>query len=140
MQEDYTSYKSTRHAKYLCNYHFVWIPKYRRDILSPKIIEEFKKIVYGIAGENGFQVIAMEAESDHVHLFVSAPPVKSPANLANTIKGVSSRRLGKIFPEIRTRDGEIWTRSYFVTTHGNISSATIQKYIDEQNGDKNAKG
>lgn len=107
--------------------------------MSPKIIEEFKKIVYGIAAENGFEVITMEAESDHVHLFVSAPPAKSPANLANTIKGVSSRRLGKLFPAIRTRDGEIWTRSYFVTTHGNISSATIRKYIDEQNGEGNAQ-
>lgn len=139
MQDNYTSYKSTRHAKYLCNYHFVWIPKHRRDILTPQIIEEFKKIVYGIAAENGFQVITVEAECDHIHLFVSAPPAKSPANLANTIKGVSSRRLGKIFPNIKTKDGEIWTRSYFVTTHGNISSETIKKYIDEQNGDNDAE-
>lgn len=130
MQEEQYEYKSSRHAKYLCNYHFVWIPKYRRKIITPEIKEELKSYIRSIGIENGFEVITMEAETDHIHLFISTIPSNSPAHLANVIKGSTSRFLGKKYPKLKTHDGEIWTKSYFVCTAGNVSSKTIQAYIE----------
>jgi Transposase and inactivated derivatives len=133
-------YKSTRHAKYLCNYHFVWIPKYRRDLLVEEIAEYIKEILKSIAKELGCEIIALEVMPDHIHLFVNCPPRYSPSYLANYFKGKSARLVLKKFPELRKyTNGKLWTRSYFVSTAGNVSSETIRKYIEEQWGKEGEK-
>ena len=126
-------YKSTRHTKYLCNYHFVWIPKYRRDLLVEEVAEYIKEVLKSIAKELGCEIIALEVMPDHIHLFVNCPPRYSPSYLANYFKGKSARLVLKKFPELRKyTKGKLWTRSYFVSTAGNVSSETIRKYIEEQ--------
>jgi putative transposase len=47
------------------------------------------------------------------------------------IKGYTSRRLRQEFPHLR-RLRSLWTRSYFVSTAGNVSSETVKRYIEEQ--------
>ena len=126
-------YKSTRHAKYLCNYHFVWIPKYRRKVLTGEIAEYTKEVLRTIAEELGCEVLALEVMPDHIHLFVNCPPRYAPSYLANYFKGKSARLILKKFPELKkATNGKLWTRSYFVSTAGNVSSETIKKYIEEQ--------
>ena len=133
-------YKSTRHVKYLCNYHFVWIPKYRRDLLVEDVAEYIKEILKSIAKELGCETIALEVMPDHIHLFVNCPPRYSPSYLANYFKGKSARLVLKKFPELRKyTKGKLWTRSYFVSTAGNVSSETIRKYIEEQWRKENEK-
>ena len=133
-------YKSTRHVKYLCNYHFVWIPKYRRDLLVKEVAEYIKEILKSIAKELGCETIALEVMPDHIHLFVNCPPRYSPSYLANYFKGKSARLVLKKFPELRKyTKGKLWTRSYFVSTAGNVSSETIRKYIEEQWRKENEK-
>lgn len=121
--------KSTRHAKYLCNYHFVWIPKYRRSIIG-EVMEYTKEVLKSIAEELGCEMIALEVMPDHIHLFVNCPPRYAPSYLANYFKGKSARLILKKFPQLNK--GKLWTRSYFVATAGNVSSETIKKYIEEQ--------
>jgi len=126
-------YKSTRHAKYLCNYHFVWIPKYRRKVLTGEIAEYTKEVLRTIAEELGCEVLALEVMPDHIHLFVNCPPRYAPSYLANYFKGKSARLILKKFQELKkSTNGKLWTRSYFVSTSGNVSSETIKKYIEEQ--------
>jgi putative transposase len=125
--------KSTRHAKYLCNYHFIWIPKYRRAVLINEVAIYIKDILKNIAEELDCEVIAMEVMQDHIHLFINCSPRYSPSYLANYFKGKSARLILKRFPELRSKTkGKLWTSSYFVSTAGNISSETIKKYIEEQ--------
>ena len=124
-------YKSTRHARYLCNYHFVWTPKYRRDVSVGEIVEYTKEVLKSIADGLGCEIIALKVMPDHIHLFVNCPPRYSPSYLANYFKGKSARLVLKKFPELR-KYTKLWTRSYFVSTAGNVSSETIRKYIEEQ--------
>ncbi|MGC9208578.1 MAG: IS200/IS605 family transposase [Nitrososphaeria archaeon] len=127
--------KSTRYAKYLCNYHFVWIPKYRRDLLIGEVTVYIKEVLKSIAEELDCDIVALEVMPDYVHLFVNCPPRYSPSYLANYFKGKSARLVLKKFPELRKyTGGKLWTRSYFVSTAGNVSSETIRKYIEEQWG------
>ena len=119
--------KSTRHAKYNINYHFVWIPKYRRPILS-NIKEELEIVLKDIAKSKGLEILSLEIQPDHIHLFVSSPPVNSPALLANWFKGISARVINY---EKKSKVLK-WTRSYYVGTAGNVSAETIKKYIEEQ--------
>jgi putative transposase len=69
--------------------------------------------------------------SDHLHLFVSTYPQLEIHKLVKALKGRSSNQLRKEFPELRKLPC-MWTRSYFVSTTGNVSSETIQKYIENQ--------
>jgi len=132
-------YKSTRYVKYLCNYHFVWILKYRKNLLIEEVFGYIKEILKLIAKELGCEIITLEVMPDYIHLFINCPPRYSPSYLANYFKRKSARLVLKKFPELRKyTNGKLWTRSYFVSTDGNVSSETIKKYIEEQWG-KNEK-
>jgi putative transposase len=124
-------YRRTRHAVYLCNYHFVWIPKRRKPVLVGKVKERLKQIIEEVCKENDWEILALEIMPDHVHLFLSAPPYFSPHIILRKIKGKSARILRQEFPEL-LKLPSMWTRSYFVSTAGNVSSETIKKYIEGQ--------
>lgn len=70
---------------------------------------------------------------DHVHLFIQGKPKLAPNNIIAGIKGYTSNVLRKEFP-VLLKMPTLWTRSYFVSTAGNVSSFVIQKYIEEQRG------
>ena len=125
------NYRSTRHSKYLCNYHFIWIPKYRKGILIDGVAEKLEEIIRIIAEEHQLAVLSLEIMPDHIHLFLSSSPRFSPSYLINLFKGISSRRLRIQYPHLCRKEG-IWTRAYFVSTHGHVSSETIRKYVEEQ--------
>ena len=119
MSESWSGVKSTRHAKYMCNYHFVWIPKHE-DILDGKVIEYAKEVLE----ENSKRawVRALHAELEHIHLFVSCLPRYAPSYLANYFKGKSARKILQRFPELKAgaERGKLWTRSYFVATAASV--------------------
>jgi len=125
-------YDSTRHAKFLLAYHFIWCPKYRRSILDRQdVVEAAKESIINKVTELGCSLIALEIMPNHVHLSISAPPRLSPAELAGKIKGGSGSTLAARFPELR-KNGSIWSRSYFCATTGSVSTEVIQHYIETQ--------
>jgi putative transposase len=68
---------------------------------------------------------------DHVHLFISVELNTSPNSVIKAFKGRSSGYMREEFREL-LRLPSLWTRSYFISTAGNVSSETIQKYIENQ--------
>lgn len=125
--------KSTRHAKYMLNYHMVWIPKYRRKVLTGQVAETVKIALQTAAETKGWKILAMEVMPDHVLLFVSAPPRFTPAEIVKTLKGWSARRVLMAFPDLtqKTYRGRFWAPSYYVGTAGSVSTETIRRYIEE---------
>jgi putative transposase len=115
----------------MINYHIVFCPKYRRSLLVGAIKKRLEEIIREVALENGWEVITKEVMPDHVHLFVSADARSRPEIVVKRFKGRSSRYLRKEFPEL-LKMPTLWTRSYFLSTSGNISNATIVKYINRQ--------
>ncbi len=71
--------RRTRHAVYDLKYHLVWIPKYRKQILSREVAEYLKEVCARIAEEYEFRIDTMEVVEDHVHIFVEAPPKIFPS-------------------------------------------------------------
>jgi len=129
-------YKSTRYVEYLYNYHFIWIPKYRRDFLIEDVAEYIKKILKLIDKELGYEIITLEVMPDHIHLFINCPFRYSPSYLANYFKRKPVRLVLKKFLEPgKYTNRKLWTRSYLVSTAGNVSSEIIGKYIEEQWGE-----
>ncbi len=124
-------YKHNNTSVVMINYHIVFCPRYRRKLLVGNIRERLSKIFDEVAIENKWEIIAKEIMPDHVHLFVYADVITRPEIVVKRFKGRSSRYLRKEFPEL-LKMSTLWTRSYFLSTAGNISSAAIQKYIERQ--------
>jgi putative transposase len=127
-------YISSETSVHYVGYHFVWCPKYRRAVLTDKIETRLKELIKEKSKEFGCKILALEVMPDHVHLFIVANPQLSPNLLIGQIKGFSSRILRQEFPELKSRLPTLWTRSYFVSTHGHISDKSVQKYIADQKG------
>lgn len=125
-------YKRTGTTVSMLNYHFVFCPRYRRKIfLIDGLEDRFKEAVSQICRQNQIEILALECHIDHVHLFLSAMPKYSPADIMRIVKGNSSRVLLNEFSD-SLRSPTLWTRSYFVSTAGNVSSETIRRYVEEQ--------
>ena len=126
------NYRRTTTTVSLINYHFVFCPRYRRKIfLIPKVEERFKHMVKFICEEMDIEIIAIECDKDHTHMFLNCLPTQSPSDIMQKIKGVTSRCLREEFPEL-AKMPSLWTRSFFVSTAGNVSSETIKHYVESQ--------
>ena len=126
------NYRHDNTSVSLVNYHFVWIPRRRRKVLKGEIAQRLQELIYEAASELNCQVLALEIMDDHVHLFLNCPPSLAPKDIMFKIKGRSARFLRKEFPDPLMKMPSMWTRSYFVSTAGNVSSPTIEQYIANQ--------
>ena len=125
-------YRRTKTTVSFIHYHFVFCPRYRRKIfLNSQVEERFKTLVQEICEELEIEVIAMECDQDHVHLFLNTLPTFSPTDIMAKIKGVTSKKLREEFPHLQHLPS-LWTRSYFVSTARNVSSETIRRYVENQ--------
>ena len=70
--------KSGFHCKYNLNYHIVWIPKYRKVVLTGAVKEELQKILEEESKTLRLEMLALEIMPDHLHLFVGAKPTHIP--------------------------------------------------------------
>ena len=118
----------------LVNYHFVWIVRRRRRVLTGSIKQRLDILIHDVVRELDCEMLNLAIEPEHIHLFINCPPTVAPSDLMHRIKGRTARRLRQEFPEL-LKLPSMWTRAYFVSTAGNVASATIQKYIDAQGKD-----
>lgn len=126
------NYRKTHTTVSLINYHFVFCPRYRRKIFLHNDVEvRFKELVSEICEDLNINMIALECDKDHTHMFLNALPTLSPADIMAKIKGVTSKKLREEFPHLQHLPS-LWTRSYFVSTAGNVSSETIKRYVEQQ--------
>lgn len=125
-------YLHTKTTVSLVNYHFVFCPRYRRKIFNIEGVENrFKELTSAECDKRGIKILAMECHIDHVHMFVNVPPQYSIPQIVQWIKGATSIELRKEFPVLSAMPS-LWTRSYFVSTAGEVSSETIEWYINTQ--------
>ena len=125
-------YKRTKTTVSLINYHFVFCPRYRRKIFNiPGVETRFKELTSAECESLGIEILAMECHVDHVHMFLSCMPTMSPSDVMHQVKGATSFALREEFPQL-AKMPSLWTRSFFVSTAGNVSSETIKWYVDTQ--------
>lgn len=126
----------TRWCHYQTAYHFVWIPRYRRRILTGEVQVATKAAIEQCCATHGFALLALETDEDHVHCFVSAAPRWAPATVVGLLKGYSSRKLRAAFPWLKKRCGKesLWTSAYYVGTAGAVGASVIKRYITECQG------
>ena len=127
--------RRTKYAVYDLKYHLVWIPGYRKDVLSAEVLQHLKEVFQRIAEEYEFRIDTMEVMEDHVYVFFEVPPIYSPAQVVQILKSVSAREVFKKFPKLRKQlwAGEFWSDGYFVRSVGDkVTADIIRKYIEYQ--------
>ena len=119
---------------YNMGYHIVWSVKYRRRVLTGKIEQSLKDILFETSADKGFTLKEIEIMPDHLHVFVVAKPKFSATYIYKILKGISSRKLFLKHPEIRKLlwGKHLWNPSTYVETIGYISENAVRKYIREQ--------
>ena len=121
------------HSKWRCQYHIVFAPKYRRQIIYGKYKNEIRKILREICRRNGVEIIEANACPDHIHMLVSIPPKMSVSRFMRILKGKSSLMIFDRFENLKYKYGNrhFWCRRYYVDTVGRNKTA-IAKYIQNQ--------
>lgn len=71
--------RRSSHAVSDLKYHFVWIPKYRKQILVGEVAEYTREVLGRIGEAYSLMIDTVDVQEDHVHLFLEAPPKYSPA-------------------------------------------------------------
>ncbi|WP_101773522.1 IS200/IS605 family transposase [Peptostreptococcus faecalis] len=125
-------YRDSKTTVSLINYHFVFCPRYRRKIFEDSKVDiRFKSVIQEICIENDWDIIAIETDKEHCHLFINVQPIYSPSEIMKIIKGITSRKLRQEFEHL-SKMPSVWTRSFFVSTAGDVSSKIIKRYVENQ--------
>ena len=127
-------FQKLSHVIWHCQYHIVWVPKYRYKVLKGKIGEEVRKTIIVQSERLGCEIVELNVQVDHVHLLIKVPPKVSISALMGVMKGKSAIRVFSKFPELKQRPywgNHFWAEGYCVDTVG-LNSEMIQNYIKYQ--------
>ena len=94
-----------------CQYHIVWVPKYRFRVLKGAIAEEVVTCIKIFSDQLGCEIIEMNVQVDHVHLLAMVPPKVSVSNFVGTIKGRTAIRVLNKFRKLKEKPDRLyWPR------------------------------
>ena len=128
-------YTSENHSKHLLMCHLIFVCKYRKKLLV-RLGEYIKQETQRIAKHYDWQIIEQEIDNDHIHILIRYSPKWSILQIVRLLKQETTYRiwqqhqdyLSKHFWKERT----FWSDGYFSCSIGNVSKATIQRYIETQ--------
>ena len=126
------------HTKTDLKVHVVWIPKYRKVVLTGDVAIRVREIIRQIAMEHELEIISGKVARDHVHVFLNYRPTQKVSQIMQWLKGISSRVILQEFPHLRKKfwGRHFWARGYLAVSSGTITDEMIQQYIDEQEGEQ----
>ena len=125
--------QSLSHTRWKCQYHIVFIPKYRRKVMYGKVRADIREIIKVLCRYKKVEIIEGAVCLDHVHLCVSIPPKMAVSEFMGHLKGKSALMIFDKHPELGNKfERDFWARGYYMSTIGNVDEATISNYIKEQ--------
>ena len=124
---------SLSHTKWMCKYHIVFTPKYRRKIIYNQYKQSIGQILRQLCSHKGVEILKDYLMPDHVHMLVSIPPKISVSQFMGYLKGKSALMIFDKHANLKYKFGKrhFWSEGYYVSTVG-LNEATIKKYIQEQ--------
>ena len=127
-------YRKGSHTVYDIQYHFVWVTKYRYQVMKGDVALRLRELIRQVCEARGITILSGHVSKDHVHVHVSCPPELSPSKIAQYVKGRSSRLIQQEFPHLRKRywGQHLWARGYFCASIGNVTEKMIAAYIAQQ--------
>jgi len=96
-------FEKLTHVLWHCQYHIVWVPKYRYRVLKGVIGQEVHNSIEVFCSQLRCRVVELNVQPDHVHLLARVPPKISISKLMGVVKGRTALRLFTRFPYLRKR-------------------------------------
>lgn len=121
---------SLAHTKWLCKYHIVFTPKYRRKIIYNQYRQDLQNDIRLLCQYKGVKILEGHMMPDHVHLLLSIPPKLSISSFMGYLKGKSALMMFDQHANLKYKFGNrrFWSEGYYVSTVG-MNETTIKKYI-----------
>lgn len=130
-------YNRHNRRKYSLKVHIVLVTKYRKQLLKGSIADDVKQKILDIANTRGYEIIAMETDKDHIHFVLSYDATDRVCDIVKIVKQETTYYLWQKYNSVLSKQywkkKIFWSDGYFACSIGEVSSATIQKYIDRDN-------
>ena len=130
-------YRYNRHnrRKYSLKVHIVLVTKYLKQLLQGSIADDVKQKILDIANTRGYEIIAMETDKDHIHFLLSYDTTDRVCDIVKIVKQETTYYLWQKYNSVLSKQywkkKIFWSDGYFACSIGEVSSATIQKYIEK---------
>jgi putative transposase len=117
-----------------CQYHIVWVPKYRYRVLTERVGFEVQKTIQIYSERLGCEIVELNVQADHAHLLVKVPPKISISKLMGTVKGKARIQIFHQFPYLKKKPywgNHFWAKGYCVDTVG-VDAEMIRQCVKYQ--------
>ncbi len=127
-------YWTGAHTTHRLRYHLVFIPKYRKRVLTGPVAARLRDLIGQACEVNGWEALELAVQPDHVHLLVQVQPRYSVPAVVKILKGGTSRVLRAEFPDLSEFlwGSSFWAVGYFAVTVGVVEGEAVARYIREQ--------
>jgi putative transposase len=124
-------YRKTSHSKYELKVHLIWVTKYRFKVLVNDIKLRIRDLIRQCCDTSDIHIIRGHVSADHVHLYISYPPMLSITEIVKSIKGRTSRRIQEEYPELSKKywGQHFWSIGYAAFSAGDITDEIIKEYV-----------
>lgn len=131
-----SNYNRHNRRKYSLKVHIVLVTKYRKQLLQGSIADDVKQKILDIANTRGYEIVAMETDKDHIHFLLSYDATDRVCDIVKIVKQETTYYLWQKYNSVLSKQywkkKIFWSDGYFACSIGEVSSATIQKYIESQ--------
>ncbi len=127
-------FRKLSHTLWHCQYHIVWVPKYRLRILTGQVAEEVSHGIRAFSDHLKCEVVELNVQNDHVHVLVMIPPKLAVSKYVGTVKGRTAIRVFNRFRHLKHKPywgNHFWTKGFCADTVG-LDSEKIRKYVKYQ--------
>lgn len=127
-------FRKLSHSIWHCQYHIVWVPKYRYRVLVGPVCREVECCIQAFSERQKCEVVELNVQVYHVHFLVVIPPKVSVSNFVGTVKGRTAIRVFNKFRDLKHKPywgNKFWARGYCVDTVG-LDEAKIRAYVQYQ--------
>ena len=124
---------SLAHTKWMCKYHIIFTPKYRRKVIYNQYRKDLGEILRELCRYKHVEIIEGHLMRDHVHMLVMIPPSLSVSAFMGYLKGKSALMMFDRHANLKYKFGSrhFWAKGYFVDTVGK-NEKMIREYIQNQ--------
>ena len=129
-------YNRHNRQKYSLKVHIILVTKYRKQLLKDSIANDVKQKILDIANTRGYEIIAIETDKDHIHFLLSYDTSYIVCDIVKIVKQETTYHLWQKYSSVLSKqywkEKTFWSDGDFACSIGEVSSATIQKYIESQ--------
>ena len=129
-------YNRHNRRKYSLKVHIGLVTQYHKQLPKGSIADDVKQEILHIANTRGYEIIAIETDKDHIHFLLSYDTANRVYDIVKIVRQETTYHLWQKYSSVLSRqywkEKTFWSDGYFACSIGEVSSATIQKYIESQ--------